>query len=398
MITQTNYKQLLSSRGTTQGEIRKKQSDYLMDSTFTRDVAYKKVYVLTPNGWIFTDAKYQTHTAQSIAKDAVDYYLQFRPSVHFPIGSYVIVPDDTSPDLNLSDSEMMNPFTQPVEKRSQWWMIVGRDNANAFVRYNILQCNWNFQWVYDGEVKSCFGCVRNANSYTSGKWSDSLSSSPDDLVNSWLPNPYHVYGENFEKLGLDDVRTIKHEQRFMLTNNVIDPKVYLVTKVLELFPEGIVKLSLKQDEFNFDRDNIDLRICDYYTSNGEANHVHIQDDELCEVHTGVITQMVINSDNELITSNTLNTVLSRGVSSYYNVNFNNSNLALNWNISLVDVNAEFTQEEHDYYCGLIKLTQYNDTTVVVKPGKAKSLINKRFVLSVVDHSGLHYSSIELEVS
>lgn len=167
MITPKNYKQLLSSRGTSQGDIRKKQSDFIMNSTFTRDVAYKKVYILTPDGWVFTDAKYQTHTAQSIAKDAVDCYLQFRPSVHFPIGTYVIVPDDTSPDLNLTDSEMRNPFTQPIEKRTQWWMIVGRDNANAFVRYNILQCNWNFQWIYDGEVQNCFGCVRNANSYTS---------------------------------------------------------------------------------------------------------------------------------------------------------------------------------------------------------------------------------------
>lgn len=167
MITSTNYKQLLSSRGTSQGEIRKKQSDYLMDITFTRDVAYKKVYILTPDGWTFADAKYQTHTVQSIAKDAVDYYLQFRPSVHFPIGSYVIVPDDTSPEINLSSTELDNPFLQPINKRTQWWMIVGRDNANAFVRYNILQCNWNFQWVYDGEIMSCFGCVRNANSYTS---------------------------------------------------------------------------------------------------------------------------------------------------------------------------------------------------------------------------------------
>lgn len=169
MIKLNDYKQKLSSHGTSQGEIRKKQSDFLMDSTFTRDVAYKKVYILTKDGWKYEDAKYQTHSTPSIAKDAVDYYLQFRPSVHFPIGSYVIVPDDTSADINLTESELENPFAQPVEKRSQWWMIVGRDNANAFVRYNILQCNWNFQWVYDGDVKSCFGCVRNANSYTSWK-------------------------------------------------------------------------------------------------------------------------------------------------------------------------------------------------------------------------------------
>lgn len=147
----------------------KVQSDLIMDATFTRDPAYKKVYILTKDGWKWEDAKYQTHSAPSIQKDPVDYYLQFRPKTHYPVGSYVIVPDDTSPDINLSDDELINPFLQSTKNRTQWWIIVGRDEANAYVRYMILKCDWEFRWIYKGKLMTCWACSRNANSYTS--WS-----------------------------------------------------------------------------------------------------------------------------------------------------------------------------------------------------------------------------------
>lgn len=183
----------------------------------------------------------------------------------------------------------------------------------------------------------------------------------------------------------------------MLTNNLLDPKVYQVTKVNELFPQGIIKMSMKQDEINLDRDNIDLMICDYYTSSGEANHIHVPNDNTAEIQEGIITQMIINSNGELVTSDTTNTILSRGVSSYYNVKFTTNDIITNWNVDLIDFD-DLSEEEKNYYCGLIKLTTYNNSTVSVKPGKAKSLIGKRFILSAVDHSGLYHSSIELEVS
>lgn len=167
MISMDTYKKTLSSRGNTIAEVVRQQSDLIMDSTFTRDPAYKKVYILTKNGWKWEDAKYQFHSAQSIAKDPVDYYLQFRPKVHYPIGSYVIIPDDTSPQINLTSDEIQNPFSQPVSNRSQWWIIVGRDNANAYVRYMVLKCDWNFQWIVNGQLMSCWGCLKSANSYTS---------------------------------------------------------------------------------------------------------------------------------------------------------------------------------------------------------------------------------------
>lgn len=167
MIGLNTYKAALSSHGNDISQVSRKQSDLIMNTTFTRDPAYKKVYILTKDGWKWEDAKYQFHSTQSMAKDPVDYYLQFRPKTHYPIGSYVIVPDDTSPEINLSSTELQDPFSQPVKNRSQWWIIVGRDNANAYVRYMILKCDWEFRWIYDGKLMSCWGCLKSANSYTS---------------------------------------------------------------------------------------------------------------------------------------------------------------------------------------------------------------------------------------
>ena len=144
----SSYKNYLSSRGNNLAQVKRNQSDVILNNTFTLDPTYKKVYILTKDGWKWEDAKYQFHTAPSISKDAVDYYLQFRPKVHYPVGSYVIVPDDTSSDINLTSGEIESPFTQPIENRSQWWLIVGRDEANAYVRYMILKSQSHFKIIY----------------------------------------------------------------------------------------------------------------------------------------------------------------------------------------------------------------------------------------------------------
>ena len=76
------YKKRIQQSGNYMGEALKNQSDMIMNATFTRDIAYRKCYIdNTP-----VDAKYIVHTYYNISKDAVDYHLQFRPGIHYPIG------------------------------------------------------------------------------------------------------------------------------------------------------------------------------------------------------------------------------------------------------------------------------------------------------------------------
>ena len=388
-----SYKNYLSTRGNTLGQVKRTQSDVIMNNTFTLDPTYKKVYILTKEGWKWEDVKYQFHSAPSISKDAVDYYLQFRPKVHYPVGSYVIVPDDTSPDINLEGSEIDDPFMQPIYNRTQWWIIVGRDEANAYVRYMILKCDWDFRWIYKGKIMSCWACSKNANSYTSGIWRDEYSMSSDNLTSAFIPDTYHVYGEKLKELGLCDTRTIMYEQRFFMSNNDLEPKIYQVTKITDINPQGIIKLSIKQDELNEKRDNIKLHICDYYTGEGDIIINEPVNEMPDTTKTSEIKWMTVNVNGEL--EQGVETELEIGKTYYYEVEFSDTGVDPQWRITPTD--TSLTDEEKEYYIGLMKLTKFDASTLAVKPAKASSLKGTKFILSVSDSVGEYYSSIELEV-
>ena len=188
-----------------------------------------------------------------------------------------------------------------------------------------------------------------------------------------------------------------HEQRFMLTNNILDPKVYQVTKIIDLNPSGVIKLSIKQDELNKKVDNVQLRICNYYKGSGDQKTEIIQKPQTM-ITSSQIEWMYLNDDGEI------EPLLDRskqflyiGKNSYFEYKLPYSDLTSEWNISLVDKNSEYTEEEKSYYEGLIKLTVMDNVTISLKPGKAHSLIGKRFNLSATDNNGDNHSSIEVEV-
>lgn len=392
----SQYTKYLKNNGSNLAQVRRKQSDMIINQTWTGDPAYKRVYILTRDGWKWEDAKYQFHQSQSVAKDNIDWFLQFRPGVHYPIGSYVLIPDDTSPYLNLSDSELMNPFNQPVSKRTQWWLIVNRDEQNAYVRYNVLQCNWDFRWVYNGKIESVYAVIRSANSYTSGIWRAEKTITLDNLTGFWSPDTYTVYGDKLEELGLSDTRTIAHDQRFLLTKNDLDPKVYAVTKVVEVSPIGIYKYSIKQDEYSPKRDNIKLRVCDYTTNMGDLNIV-IDGEDLTNKQFSII-QMELNENDELI-ENTfgLSSSITIGAVSYYRAKLGTDKVSAVWEVQLIDSLNEYDEKEKKRLEGLVKLTVYEDNVVALKPAKAHSLIGKRFKLIASQDNGNYKAEIELEV-
>lgn len=167
MIDASSYKTYLSAHGANIAQVRRNQTDFTINATFDHDPTYRQIYILTPEGWKWEEAKYQFHNAQSIAKDKVDNYLQFRPKVHYPIGCYVMIPDDTDPVLHFTEDELENPFLCWEKYHKYFWFIAERDNQNAYVRYNVLPCNHVFKWIYDGQKYSVLGSIRAANSYTS---------------------------------------------------------------------------------------------------------------------------------------------------------------------------------------------------------------------------------------
>lgn len=195
---------------------------------------------------------------------------------------------------------------------------------------------------------------------------------------------------------MDDTRTINYEQRFFMSNNTLHPKVYQVTKIIDVTPQGIIKLSIKQDELNEKRDNLELMVCDYYTNMGESQ---VEDNNPIHPDVSVpydIYQLYINQDGELDYSGVVEkTSLYLGQSAYFGIRPDAQVKDLEWQIRLQDDAVPIKEKE--YYEGLIKINRFDTCTISIKPGKAHSLIGRKFILSISDHDLNQYSSVELEV-
>ena len=226
---------------------------------------------------------------------------------------------------------------------------------------------------------------------------DEYSTSLNNLTSAWLPDLRYIYEDAINKFGLDNNQTITYGTRFMLSHNDYDPRVYKVTKILDIAPQGLIKLSLKQDDLNKKTDNIDLRICDYFTDTGNIV-VNQPDLEYTNPYLGSeIVSMEKNSNNELEEVSALNNTLHLGETVYYKAKYlpEGSEVDPEWRIEIV---GNYTEDEVKYYEKLIKITELDDYTVSIRPGKANSLIGKQFRLTVQDLSGNYYSStIELTV-
>lgn len=197
---------------------------------------------------------------------------------------------------------------------------------------------------------------------------------------------------------LCDTRYLQHEQRFMLTHNKLDPKVYEVTKVQDLVPQGIIKLTLKQDELNDIKDNIDLMVCDYYSDSGEISIK--KESHIDETAVSYIWSAIVDDDGILQCNQELDNILHIAKTSYFNVEFflgdELQDLNAEWRIDY-NGSSDLTDEEKEHLCNLLLIRQLDKTTISIKPSKSSKLIGEGFVLSVQDSNGDYASSIELEV-
>ena len=145
----------------TLGQIYKEESDFLMEETWDNSITSKICYIydfyhddqprlaegMTYENTTKTriDAKFIIKSYQSMDKDQVDYYVQFRPSQSirfsennelyyfetdykttygntFPIGLYLDIPDDR------------NIYHK--------WLICREEKANQFPKYLVLPCDY----------------------------------------------------------------------------------------------------------------------------------------------------------------------------------------------------------------------------------------------------------------
>jgi len=260
------YKKLLG--GTSAGEQRKIQSDMIMEYTWDNDLQSKKCYIYDfyhdsePDKSIgqkpYEDplktevsVKFIVTQYGTLAKDQVEYHIQFKPShtcnldyfeqytsryqSEYPIGLYIDIPD-----------------SQNIYRK---WLICSRDYEPQFVKYSILPCNYLFHWVEDNGknryLRSMWGIARLRSSYNSGVWRDYIIQTVENQDQIWLP--------------INDISIqIPYGQRFIVSTLKDEPLTWEVSKLENVHPFGINKITIKQTKFDSKSDFINWTTGEMY--------------------------------------------------------------------------------------------------------------------------------------
>lgn len=260
MVTFSDYRRIQSVR--TLPQKRRQDAHDIFNQTFDEDMAYRLCYIYdyahddAPDKAVGMeygrttktpiDTKYLVTQYGSLSKDQVEYHLVFRygqkpvpyyvdsfgRNAEFPIGMYIDIPDEND-----------------VYRK---WMICSRDREPDFIKYSVLPCNYYLHWVtHDGKLRKMWSIARLRNSYNSGIWNDYRMTTVENQDQVWLPR-----NAISNQLFYDD--------RFVISDMIPEPIVWKISKVENIHPFGINKLTLAQDMFNKDTDYVNWETGEMY--------------------------------------------------------------------------------------------------------------------------------------
>lgn len=337
------FKQRHLSSGDSMSKALNNQSDMIMNATFDRDPGFKKVYI---DGKL-VDAKYKVHAYTSIsAGNSIDYYLQFRPGVYYAPGTYVDIPNR--------------------DGKYERWLIVLQDDLPQFPMHYVLKCDWELKWVVDGKIYSCLGVHRSQLSYNSGLWTDYMFTTPENQTKIWLPTT-------------DVTKTLNYGQRVLISNNELHPIAWELSKVEDTLPFGVTKVTFTQCQFDESRDNAELMIADYYTSNIELK----EQIEIPEKPIGDHSRITFNGTQQVLKVNGSYKTLTP---KFYDRDTNELDIEPLWTVKFP------SDEDKD------KFDVFEDgKTLKIKCLNYYDLIGKVVTVYLNDSTGTMQSELKLEV-
>ena len=298
MLNFSDYKKLYTNiqNSSTDGELRKYNSDIIMEYSWDRDSQSKTAYLydyfhdserdktvgLNPDKdelKIPVKIKFITHAYNTDDSEQVSYHIQFQPSykcnvpyfyeeyerkyhAQFPIGLYVDIPD-----------------TNKVYHR---WLII--ENADryclSFNKFSVLPTNYHLYWIEDDgkhRYERDMWVVENSrNSYNAGTYTDRIFTK--------------VENQNLIRCPLNQItQNLHYDQRLIVSAPIPLPLAWKISKIENTIPLGINRITLAQDNFNQDTDFIDLETgamyADYYLSQVPPSK---EKPEIAESYYGVI--------------------------------------------------------------------------------------------------------------
>lgn len=265
---------VMTNGAKTIGQMHKEFADFTMEQTWDDDIQSRECFIYdymhddTPTEMdhiVHADdttktkieAKFIISSYGSIDKDQVAYHLLFKPSqkIDFEEGDDLYY-YETDYKQRYGSSHFIGMYIDiPNDDNIYYrWLICDYEEANQFVKYVVLPCDYRFQWVQiiNGKKykRQMWGTTRSQNSYTSGIYIDRYFTSLDNVDKFILPlnKITESFGYND---GLGDV------QRLIISAKVQRPNVWQVSKLENTKPIGLLKVTTKQVPFNDDTDYIE---------------------------------------------------------------------------------------------------------------------------------------------
>lgn len=262
-----------SNGAKTIGQIYKEQSDWVMEQTWDNDIQSKICYIydfyhddqprlaegMTYENTTKTriDAKFIVKSYQSMDKDQVDYYIQFKPTqkTHFSEGDELYY-FETDYRKKYHNDNFIGLFIDIPNDENIYekWMILRTEPANQFPKYLILKCNYELMWIENNGTEKIkrrmWSVLKIQSSYNSGLWTDLRFTSQENQDKVWLPlNPIT------EKIWYTNESS--KNMRVLVSSFTDNAIAWQISKVENAQPLGIQKLTLYQDFFDQHRDYIE---------------------------------------------------------------------------------------------------------------------------------------------
>lgn len=267
------HRKRMRLQGNNIGQIHKNQSDEIMEQTWDNDIQSKICYIydfyhddqprlaegMTYENTTKTriDAKFIVKSYQSMDKDQVDYYIQFKPTqkTHFSEGDELYY-FETDYRKKYHNDNFIGLFIDIPNDENIYekWMILRTEPANQFPKYLILKCNYELMWIENNGTEKIkrrmWSVLKIQSSYNSGLWTDLRFTSQENQDKVWLPlNPIT------EKIWYTNESS--KNMRVLVSSFTDNAIAWQISKVENAQPLGIQKLTLYQDFFDQHRDYIE---------------------------------------------------------------------------------------------------------------------------------------------
>lgn len=260
MITLRSYPRVLGEKHI--GNVHKIQSDMIEEYTWNNEIESRIAYFYDWNHdthhtqltnlhpeqdeyKVPMDIKYIVASKQTMAKDAVTYHLQLRPSQKCVVDYY-----DECFGSRYDAEYPVGLYCDIQDSKGIWnrWLVCATANINdpQFPNFEILRCDYVLDAIFDNIQYKIPIVLRSQNSYNSGLWVKYRVETVEDQGQFIVP---------LNRL----TERIWYNVRFLIDAKIIQDecRAWHVSKVNRIDLPGCALITLAQDHFNPETDYIE---------------------------------------------------------------------------------------------------------------------------------------------